>query len=78
MFQSAITSPIIFSTVMFVRAAAEKCAISCGTRKLTYGQIAEQVNRAGNGLLALGIQEEQRVLLLLPDVPEFAIPGSRL
>ena len=51
----------------------EKCAISCGSRKLTYGQIAEQVNRAGNGLLALGIQEEQRVLLLLPDVPEFAI-----
>ena len=51
----------------------EKSAISCGSRKLTYGQIAEQVNRAGNGLLALGIQEEQRVLLLLPDVPEFAI-----
>jgi benzoate-CoA ligase len=51
----------------------EKPAIWCGSRKLTYAQIAEQVNRAGNGLLQLGIQEEQRVMLLLPDVPEFAV-----
>ena len=37
------------------------------------GQIAESVNRAGNGLLNLGIQEEQRVMLILPDVPEFVV-----
>jgi benzoate-CoA ligase len=49
----------------------EKPAIVCGPRKLTYGQIAELVNRAGNGLLNLGIQEEQRVMLIMPDVPEF-------
>jgi benzoate-CoA ligase len=48
-------------------------AISCGSCTLTYAQIAEQVNRAGNALLELGIQEEQRVMLLLPDGPEFAI-----
>jgi acyl-coenzyme A synthetase/AMP-(fatty) acid ligase len=50
-----------------------KVAISCGSRIFTYAQIAEQINRAGNALLELGIQEEQRVMLLLPDVPEFAI-----
>jgi benzoate-CoA ligase len=50
----------------------EKIALSCDSRKLTYDQIAEQVNRAGNGLRGLGIQNEQRVMLALPDVPEFA------
>jgi benzoate-CoA ligase len=51
----------------------QKLAISCDSYTLTYAQIAEQVNRAGNALLALGIQEEQRVMLLLPDMPEFVI-----
>jgi benzoate-CoA ligase len=51
----------------------EKVAIRCGARALTFADIAEKVNRAGNGLLSLGMQEEQRVMLLLPDVPEFAV-----
>jgi benzoate-CoA ligase family protein len=50
----------------------QKTAIICGDRRLTYGEIAGQVNRIGNGLLHLGLQEEQRVLLVLPDIPEFA------
>ncbi len=49
-----------------------KTAIVCDGRAVTYGELAEQVNRVGNGLRALGLQEEQRVLLLLPDGPEFA------
>ena len=49
----------------------QKTAIVSGNRRLTYGEIAEQVNRVGNGLLKLGIQEEQRVLVVLPDIPEF-------
>jgi benzoate-CoA ligase family protein len=49
----------------------DKTAILAGDRRVTYREIAEQVNRVGNGLLALGLQEEQRVLLLLPDLPEF-------
>jgi benzoate-CoA ligase len=48
-------------------------AISCDGRALTYAEIAELVNRAGDGLLRLGVQEEQRVMLVLPDVPEFAV-----
>jgi acyl-coenzyme A synthetase/AMP-(fatty) acid ligase len=50
----------------------DKTAMISGDRLLSYGRIAEQVNRVGNGLLNLGLQEEQRVLLVLPDIPEFA------
>ncbi len=57
---------------------AQKVAIRCGdlassSSVRTYGDLAADVNRAGNGLLRLGLQEEQRVLLLLPDCPEFAV-----
>jgi benzoate-CoA ligase family protein len=39
---------------------------------LTYRQLVELVNRVGNGLKKLGVSREERVLLLLLDVPEFA------
>ena len=51
---------------------AEKTAIICGERRLTYADVAAQVNRLGNALLTLGVEAEQRVLLVLPDIPEFA------
>ena len=38
---------------------------------LTYAQLADLVNRAGNALLDLGVRPEQRVLCLLLDSPEF-------
>ena len=41
-----------------------KAAIISGDRRFTYREIAEQVDRVGNGLLNLGLQEEQRVLLV--------------
>jgi acyl-coenzyme A synthetase/AMP-(fatty) acid ligase len=47
----------------------DKIAISCDSRKLTYAQVDDAVNRAGNGLRELGIQEEQRVMLA-----EFYLP----
>lgn len=50
---------------------AEKVAIVCEDRRLTYAEVRGQVNRAGNAFLDLGLQEEQRVLLVLPDSPEF-------
>ena len=52
---------------------AQKVAIRCGDSVRTYGDLAADVNRAGNGLLRLGLQEEQRVLLILPDSAEFAV-----
>jgi benzoate-CoA ligase family protein len=50
----------------------DRIAIITGRRRLTYREIAEQAGRVGNGLLDLGLQEEQRILLVLPDIPEFA------
>ncbi|HET7106872.1 MAG TPA: benzoate-CoA ligase family protein [Candidatus Acidoferrum sp.] len=52
---------------------AQKVAIRSGASAYTYGMLAADINRAGNGLLRLGLQAEQRVLLLLPDCPEFVI-----
>lgn len=39
---------------------------------ITYGQLAEQTNRATAVFKGLGLELEQRVLLMLPDVPQFA------
>jgi benzoate-CoA ligase family protein len=38
---------------------------------LTYGQVAAMVNRVGNALRGLGVEMENRVLLLLYDSPQF-------
>ena len=50
----------------------DRIAIRTQTETLTYAQLAEQANRAGNGLAALGVEMEQRVGLLLYDSPQFA------
>ncbi len=39
---------------------------------ITYGQLADATNRASAVLKGLGLAWEQRVLLMLPDVPQFA------
>lgn len=39
---------------------------------VTYGQLAEQTDRATALFKDLGLELEQRVLLMLPDVPQFA------
>lgn len=41
-------------------------------RAISYAEIALRANRLGNALLARDVQMEQRVLLALPDRPEFA------
>ncbi len=50
----------------------EAVAILCQDKQFTYRQVQEMVNRTGNLLLGLGLQAEQRVLMLLLDGPEFA------
>lgn len=37
----------------------------------TYGETARRANRAGGALRELGLRQEERVLLALPDCPEF-------
>jgi benzoate-CoA ligase family protein len=49
----------------------ERTALVCGSRAVTYAELAAMVNRAGNVLRDLGVRREQRVLLALSDSPEF-------
>src|SRR5262245_26003365 len=49
-----------------------RAAFRFGGRAVSYAEIALRANRAGNALLTRGVQMEQRVLLALPDRPEFA------
>ena len=47
-------------------------AIYYENQKITYQEVFEKVNRTGNALKELGIGLENRVLVILPDSPEFA------
>src|ERR1700682_4135342 len=38
----------------------------------TYGETARMSNRLGNALREVGVEQEDRVLIVLPDCPEFA------
>jgi benzoate-CoA ligase family protein len=49
----------------------QKTAIECGDEKVSYRELLERTNRAGNALRGLGVRLEERVLLLLTDTPEF-------
>ncbi|OAT85303.1 benzoate-CoA ligase family protein [Desulfotomaculum copahuensis] len=49
---------------------SRRVAIYYQDRSITYGEVYEMVNRAGNALLELGVERENRVFLLLPDSPE--------
>jgi benzoate-CoA ligase len=50
---------------------ADKLAVICEDRRLTYGQVQAGVNRIGNGLKTLGVRMEDRVALLLLDTEVF-------
>jgi benzoate-CoA ligase family protein len=49
----------------------KRVAIYYNDQKFTYQDIYEKVNQTGNALKELGVEIEQRVLLALPDSPEF-------
>jgi acyl-coenzyme A synthetase/AMP-(fatty) acid ligase len=49
----------------------EKIAVLCEGQSFTYSEIAARVNRAANGLRRRGIERQERVMILLPDGPEF-------
>src|SRR5579859_4375558 len=49
----------------------DRIAYECGDERVTYRQLFERVNRAGNALKKLGVRQEERVGLLLLDTPEF-------
>jgi benzoate-CoA ligase family protein len=49
----------------------EKIAIECGDARISYRQLLDRTNRAGNFLRELGVRRGERVALLLMDTPEF-------
>jgi benzoate-CoA ligase family protein len=50
---------------------ASRVAIRCQGASVTYGKLAENVDRAGNALKDLGVQIEQRVVMQIVDSPAF-------
>src|SRR5579862_8669952 len=73
----AIRLPQIFNVASYTvdhpvaEGRGAKVAIECGHETVTYQDLQEQTNRAGNVLRGLGIDLEQRILLALLDGPEF-------
>ncbi len=49
----------------------EKIAIFYKDEKYSYREVAEAANRVGNLLMELGVEWENRVMICLPDCPEF-------
>src|SRR5258708_10505628 len=49
----------------------DKVAIRTAAESVTYAQLAERVNRAGNALLAAGLKPADRVLMVFKDCPAF-------
>ncbi len=54
------------------RGRGQKTAIYYLDQQFSYQDVFDRVNRSGNALRELGLEIEQRVLLILPDCPEFA------
>jgi benzoate-CoA ligase family protein len=48
-----------------------KPAIRTAHETVTYGELAERVNRAGNALVALGLRPGDRLLMVVKDCPAF-------
>ena len=52
---------------------SHRIAIECENQRVTYSQLSDRVNRLGTTLRdTLDVRMEERILLLLPDIPEFA------
>lgn len=50
----------------------DKIAIYCGEQTVTFSQLADRVKRVAATLRRAGLRPEERVLIVLPDIPEFA------
>ena len=49
----------------------DKIAVYCGSKRYTYLEVQQMANEVGNALLRLGVEMEDRVLIVLPDSIEF-------
>ncbi len=51
----------------------ERTAVIADGRRMSYGQLNEAANRCAAGLAQMGVRPGDKVALMLPNVPEFAI-----
>jgi len=65
-----LNAAAVFVDAHIEQGRADKPAILCEDETVTYGQLHENVNRAGNALTGLGVRTEERVAILMPDTPE--------
>src|SRR6478609_5907387 len=74
----SIQLPTIFNVATYFvdrhisEGRGQKIAFECGDERVSYRQLFERVNRAGNMLKKLGVRQEERIGMLLLDTPEFA------
>lgn len=72
-----ITLPQTFNAATYfvdrnvLEGRGQKIAIECGNRRVTYQELLHHTNRLGNALRSLEVRPEERVPLLLHDIPEF-------
>jgi 2,3-dihydroxybenzoate-AMP ligase len=52
---------------------AEKVAVVCGERRMTYAELSRRADRLAGGLIGLGIKPLDRVVVHLPNIPEFVV-----
>ncbi len=50
-----------------------RVAVICDERKITYGELEAQTNRLANALVSLGLHQGQKMLIMLPNIPEFVV-----
>jgi long-chain acyl-CoA synthetase len=55
------------------RRIPDRPVIIYGSRRITFGELDAEVNRCANVLAGLGVRRGQKVLLMLPNVPEFVV-----
>lgn len=51
----------------------DRTAVICDDRSLTYGQLEEQTSRLASSLVNLGLHPGQKMLIMLPNIPEFVV-----
>ncbi len=51
----------------------DRTAVICDDRRLTYGQLEEQTSRLAGSLVKLGVHHGQKMLIMLPNIPEFVV-----
>ncbi|MEX2971729.1 (2,3-dihydroxybenzoyl)adenylate synthase [Streptomyces sp. C184] len=52
---------------------ADRVAVVCGERGMTYAELSQRADRLAGGLIELGIRPSDRVVVHLPNVPAFVV-----